>query len=47
MRTRVPLLFHEDRLVAIADLALADELPSSAADAPFWRAEWTGHAPLT
>lgn len=46
MRARVPLIFVDDRLVAIADLELADELPQSDKDAPFWRPEWTGHAPL-
>jgi tRNA(Ile)-lysidine synthase len=46
MRARVPLIYADDRLVAIADLELADELPHSDADAPFWRPTWTGHAPL-
>jgi hypothetical protein len=46
MRARVPLIYADDRLVAIADLEFADELPHSDADAPFWRPTWTGHAPL-
>jgi tRNA(Ile)-lysidine synthase len=45
MRARVPLIYADNRLVAIADLELADELPHSDADAPFWRPDWTGHAP--
>jgi len=46
MRARVPLIFIDDRLVAIADLDLADELPHGPDDAPFWRPSWTGHSPL-
>lgn len=46
MRSQVPLLFHDDRLVAVADLCLADALPQSAADAPFWRPVWSGHPRL-
>ena len=46
MRARVPLLYADDRLVAIGDLELADELPHEQNDAPFWRPSWTGHAPL-
>ena len=32
--------------VAVGDLALADGLPQSPEDAPFWRPKWTGHARL-
>ena len=46
MRARVPLIYVDDKLVAIADLELADELPQSDSDAPFWRPHWTGHSPL-
>jgi tRNA(Ile)-lysidine synthase len=46
MRAAVPLLYHDDRLIAVADLCLAAELPHSADDAPFWRPVWSGHAPL-
>ena len=46
MRARVPLIYVDDRLVAIADLELADELPHAQNDAPFWRPHWSGHAPL-
>jgi len=46
MRARVPLIYADDRLVAIGDLELADELPQAQNDAPFWRPRWTGHAPL-
>jgi tRNA(Ile)-lysidine synthase len=46
MRGRIPLLFHDDRLVAVGDLGLADALPQSADDAPFWRPVWTGHPRL-
>jgi tRNA(Ile)-lysidine synthase len=46
MRSQVPLLYHGDRIVAVADLGLADGLPDSSADAPFWRPVWTGHPRL-
>lgn len=46
MRGAVPLLFHEERLVAVADICLADDLPQSSDDAPFWRPVWSGHARL-
>ena len=46
MRARVPLIYFEDQLVAIADLALADDLPQSSSDAPFWTPQWSGHSPL-
>ena len=46
MRARVPLIYVDDKLVAVADLELADELPQSDRDAPFWRPHWTGHSPL-
>lgn len=47
MRGRVPLLFHDDQLIAVADMCLAGDLPQTAADAPFWRPVWRGHAPLS
>ena len=43
MRARVPLIYFEDRLIAIADLALADDLPQSPDDAPFWTPVWSHH----
>jgi tRNA(Ile)-lysidine synthase len=46
MRERVPLLYRDDRLIAVGDLCLADDLPQSEDDAPFWRPVWTGHARL-
>jgi tRNA(Ile)-lysidine synthase len=46
MRASVPLLFHDDELVAVGDLGLAADLPQGADDGPFWRPEWTGHADL-
>lgn len=45
MRSRVPLLYHDDRIVAVADICLAD-LPRDAADGPFWQPTWRGHARL-
>ncbi|HUF71991.1 MAG TPA: tRNA lysidine(34) synthetase TilS [Gammaproteobacteria bacterium] len=46
MRPAVPLLYHERQLVAVGDLCLADDLPQSPADAPFWRPVWSGHSRL-
>jgi len=46
MRSTVPLLYHKDVLVAIGDICLADDLPQSAGDGPFWRPVWSGHARL-
>jgi len=44
MRARVPLLFREDELVAVGDLAVA-ELPE-ADKGMRWRPVWTGHRRL-
>ena len=46
MRNAVPLLYHDDQLIAVADICLADDLPHAASDGPFWRPQWTGHARL-
>jgi tRNA(Ile)-lysidine synthase len=46
MRGRLPLLYRGEELVAVANLCLADDLPQAAADGPFWKPVWTGHAPL-
>ena len=45
MRARIPLLFHGDRLVAVADLWLADETRAAPAE-PRWRVAWSHHPPL-
>jgi tRNA(Ile)-lysidine synthase len=44
MRDRVPLLYHDDALVAVGDICLAAGLPQARADGPFWRPVWSGHA---
>ncbi len=46
MRGAVPLIYHGDRLVAVADICLADDLPQAPDDAPFWRPVWTDHPRL-
>jgi tRNA(Ile)-lysidine synthase len=46
LRNAVPLICHDDTLIGIADLALADGLPQGAGDAPFWRVEWRGRPRL-
>jgi len=46
MRGAVPLIYHDDRLIAVADICLADDLPQTPDDAPFWRPVWTNHPRL-
>jgi tRNA(Ile)-lysidine synthase len=46
MRQAVPLLYRGDRLVAVADLSLAANLPQAPNDAPFWRPVWSDHPRL-
>jgi tRNA(Ile)-lysidine synthase len=46
MRTRIPLLFRADHLVAVADLWVADET-RAASNEPRWRVVWSHHPPLT
>jgi len=43
MRARVPLLYHDGELVAIADLALGDAARAVASSGPRWRVAWTEH----
>ena len=45
MRARIPLLYRDDRLVAVADLWLADETRAPG-DEPRWRVLWSRHPPL-
>ncbi len=45
MRTRIPLLYRHDELVAVGDLWLADEV-RVAGNEPRWRVVWSGHPPL-
>ena len=45
MRTRIPLLYRRDALVAVGDLWLADEV-RVAGDEPRWRVVWSRHPPL-
>lgn len=44
MRDRIPLLFHEERLVAVGDLWVADEARHQ--DAPYWAVRWAEHPPV-
>lgn len=46
MRSRIPLLFRDDRLVAVADLWLSDDVRSVASAEPRWRVSWTHHPPI-
>jgi tRNA(Ile)-lysidine synthase len=45
MRSRIPLLFRTDRLVAVGDLWLAEDT-RLAHDEPRWRVVWSHHPPL-
>jgi tRNA(Ile)-lysidine synthase len=45
MRSRIPLLFHADRLVAVADLWLADETRNAPTQRRY-RVLWSNHPPL-
>ena len=45
MRGRLPLLFHGERLVAVADLAL-DESAAAAPDVRRFAVSWTDHPPV-
>jgi tRNA(Ile)-lysidine synthase len=46
MRTRIPLLYRHDDVVAVGDLWLADQT-RAAGDEPRWRVLWSNHPPLT
>lgn len=46
MRERIPLLYWRGRLVAVADLAVASDLPAASPGEPGWRVRWDGHPPL-
>jgi tRNA(Ile)-lysidine synthase len=45
MRTRIPLIYRHDELVAVGDLWLADEV-RVAGNEPRWRVVWSHHPPL-
>jgi len=45
MRARIPLLYRDDKLVAVGDLWLADET-RAAGEQPRWRVTWSNHPPL-
>ena len=46
MRARVPLLYHDSTLVAVADLWLSDTVRQAANEGPAWRVNWSDHPPL-
>ncbi len=45
MRSRIPLLYRGDSLVAIGDLWLTADTDAVPVDEPRWRVEWTEHPP--
>ncbi|MFO7286133.1 MAG: tRNA lysidine(34) synthetase TilS [Gammaproteobacteria bacterium] len=46
MRERIPLLYREGRLVAVADLALDEHARRALPDEPRWRVRWLDHPPI-
>jgi tRNA(Ile)-lysidine synthase len=46
MRDKIPLLYRDGQLIAVADLCLDDDLRKHQADAALWRVEWRGHPPI-
>lgn len=47
MRSRVPLLFRGDELVAVGDEWLSAEVDTAPAAEPRWRVAWSDHPPAT
>jgi len=45
MRSRIPLLYRGDSLVAIGDLWVTADTDAVPVDEPRWRVEWTDHPP--
>jgi tRNA(Ile)-lysidine synthase len=45
MRSRIPLLYRGDCLVAVADLWLSHDVAAAASE-PRWRVRWTHHPPI-
>ena len=43
MRSRIPLLYRDDDLVAVADLWLSDDIRQAQAGEPVWQVNWTDH----
>jgi hypothetical protein len=46
MRDKIPLIYRGDKLVAVADLWLHDDLRKEAQQAPLWRVCWRAHPPI-
>jgi tRNA(Ile)-lysidine synthase len=46
MRSRIPLLYRGDVLVAVGDLWLTDDVAQVSPTEPRWRVVWTGHPPV-
>lgn len=46
MRGKIPLLYRHDKLVAVADLWLHDDLRKEVQRAPLWRVRWRHRPPL-
>jgi tRNA(Ile)-lysidine synthase len=45
-RAELPLLFADDRLIAVADLGVADDFAARSGE-PSWRIEWQGRGRVT
>jgi len=46
MRSRIPLLYRNEVLVAVGDLWISDSARARSANERAWRVRWTGHPPL-
>ena len=46
MRSRMPLLYRGDTLVAVGDLWVAADVEATPVSEPRWRIEWTRHPPV-
>ena len=47
MRSRIPLLYHADELVAVGDLWISAAAAEAAENGQRWQVVWDDHPPLT
>ena len=46
MRNRIPLIYYEDQLVAIANLWTSDIINSEKKENIYWKVNWINHPPI-
>ena len=46
MRNKIPLIYYEDQLVAIADLWISDIINSEKKENIYWKVNWVDHPPI-